>query len=175
MKDLSAVTIETDRLMLVPVSLDHVDDIMRELTEDITKYMAFYPPKSREDEVDYVNGVIEKMKRGSDLVLSILHKETREYLGSVGLHKINTKAPELGIWVKAGSHGKKIGRESVSGVRTWADANLDFDFLVYPVDRNNIPSRKIPESLGGIVVLEEKITSPFGKELDEVVYHIPKL
>ena len=31
----------------------------------------------------------------------------------------------------------------------WACEHLEIDYAIYPVDRSNIPSRKIPESLGG--------------------------
>jgi hypothetical protein len=40
------------------------------------------------------------------------------------------------------------------------------------VDRNNIASRKIPESLGGEIVKKLKLETPSGKILDEVVYKI---
>ena len=47
-----------------------------------------------------------------------------------------------------------------------------FDYLIYPVDRANIPSRKIPESLGGIIFEEKKTKTMSGGVLDEVVYKI---
>ena len=43
---------------------------------------------------------------------------------------------------------------------------------MYPVDKKNISSRKIPESLGGIIETEYKTTNMAGKILDEVEYRI---
>ena len=64
---------------------------------------------------------------------------------------------EPGIWLKKDAHGKRYGREAIRIVSNRAVDNLDFDYLVYPVDRDNIPSRKIPESMGGLVFEEKKV------------------
>jgi hypothetical protein len=44
---------------------------------------------------------------------------------------------------------------------------------VYPVDRRNIPSRKIAEALGVVVVDEKRTPTMRGTELDTLVYVIP--
>lgn len=36
-------------------------------------------------------------------------------------------------------------------IEKWAQDNILFDYLLYPVNKDNIPSRKITESLGGVV------------------------
>lgn len=174
LRDLSQETIETERLSLVPISIEYAEQMYQELTDEVTRFMGIFSPKSIEEELSFIKGAREKMVHGTDLYLAILDRNTREYLGGVGLHQIDTGIPKLGIWLKKDAHGKKIGREAVTGVKHWADENLDFDYLAYPVDKDNIPSRKIAESLGGQVVWEGPITSPFGKELNEVKYHIPR-
>lgn len=148
--------------------------MFNELTDEITKYMAIYSPKSIDEEEDFVNRSLERIKQGTDLTVVILDKNTKEYLGGAGIRHIDTKTPELGIWTKKSAHGKKIGREAVTGLKKWAEDNLNFDYLVYPVHKENVPSRKIAESLGGKVVSEEVKVTPWGKELDEVIYHIPR-
>jgi len=37
-----------------------------------------------------------------------------------------------------------------------ANDNLEFDYMIYPVDKDNIPSRKIAESFGGVVEKDER-------------------
>lgn len=172
LRDLSAERIETKRLILIPVSADYADQMLIELTADITKYMAMYPPKSLNEELKFIKDARKKMVKGTDLVLMILDKITHEYLGGVGLHQIDTASPSLGIWIKKSAHGNKIGREAVEGVKLWAEENLIFDYLVYPVHKNNIPSRKIAEALKGKVVFAGIKRFPSGKVLDEVIYHI---
>lgn len=83
--------IETDRLLLVPISLDFVKDIFREFTAEITVFMTPKPPEKIEETREFIKSALEKMKKNEELQMVVLK----------------------------------------------------------PVDRDNIPSRKIPESLGG--------------------------
>lgn len=167
--------IETERLFLIPVSEKYARNMLEELTDEITQYMSFYSPKTIEEEYEFIKSSREKMEQGMDFIVTILDKTSKEFLGGAGIHMINTSTPELGIWTKKSAHGKKIGREAIAGLKKWADENLDYEYLVYPADKNNISSRKIAESLGGKVVSEGIKEFPFGKKLDEVVYHIPNL
>ncbi len=112
------------------------------------------------------------MDEGTEILASILHKDTREFLGVAGLHHIDTKYPELGIWIKKSGHGQKYGREAMHALKDWADRHLDYEYIIYPVDRDNVASRKIPESLGGIVHGEYQKTTPSGSVLNTVEYHI---
>lgn len=65
------------------------------------------------------------------------------------------RTPELGVWVKKAAQGRKYGKEMITELVQWARGNIDFDYLAYPVARDNVPSRKIPEGLG-ILTFEEK-------------------
>ena len=113
------------------------------------------------------------MAAGSELGLVIQRIENHEFLGICGLHIRTTPAtPELGIWLKKSAHGQKLGREAIHCLVDWAKTNLDAAFLIYPVDRQNIPSRKIPESLGGVIFREDKVKNMSGHILDEVIYRI---
>jgi ribosomal-protein-alanine N-acetyltransferase len=60
----------------------------------------------------------------------------------------------------------------VSALARWAFENLDVRYLIYPVDRRNTASRRIPESLGGIIEAEYEKTNESGRVLDEVEYRI---
>ena len=69
------------------------------------------------------------MKKGQELVLAILNKKTKEFLGVAGLHHIDTPYPELGVWTKKSAHGHKYGREAMTALKEWADDNLAYDFI----------------------------------------------
>lgn len=174
MVDVTVLEIETERLRLIPVHKKYASQMLEELTDEITRYMSIYPPKTIDEEIAYITDSLERMKKGTDLSLVILDKTTNEYLGGAGIRGVDTKTPELGIWVKKSAHGKKIGREAVTGLKKWIDEHRNIDYLIYPVDKSNIASRKIAESLGGKVVSQGIREFPSGKKLDEVVYHIPK-
>lgn len=109
-----------------------------------------------------------------DKLLVIVSKTTEEFLGNCGLHgQGKVRTPELGIWLKKNAHSKGYGQEAVRTLVKWSENNIDLDYFIYPVDRRNIPSRKIPESLGGQIFEDYKLKTPTGKILDLVVYRIP--
>lgn len=172
--DLLNTTIETERLTLVPISLDYVDDIYKEFTPEITRYMYPKSPSKKEETIEYILDRRERMKKGEEIVITILDKNTKEFLGGSGLHHLNTRVLELGIWIKKDAHGRKYGWEATFGIKKWAEDNLDFDYFIYPADRKNTPSRKIAEALGGKIHKEYKQESLSGVILDEVEYRIEK-
>jgi ribosomal-protein-alanine N-acetyltransferase len=60
------------------------------------------------------------MAKGEELVCFAILKGTKEFVGTVGLHRVNTATPELGCWVKRPAHGNKYGREAIHGLKKWA-------------------------------------------------------
>lgn len=166
------INIQTDRLSLVPVSLEYASQMLKELTEEITKYLSIYPPKSLRQEYDFIEKSRKDMENGVAIVLSILDRNTKEYLGNVSLSEIENKTPEMGIWVKKSSHGKKIGKEAANGLKNWALKNLKFDYILYTMDVGNIPSKKIAESLGGKFIKTETRSFSSGKVNLDHFYHI---
>jgi [ribosomal protein S5]-alanine N-acetyltransferase len=95
-------------------------------------------------------------------------------LGCAGLHGMLKKNLEFGIWLKKTAHGYKYGREAITGIKKWAEQNLDYECFLYPVDRANIASRKIPETLGGKVVREYEHKKINGNVLYLLEYRIDK-
>ena len=166
------LTIETDRLMLIPLSDKYKEDVFCEFTDEITTYMYPKPNESMEALEKHYEETREEMKKGEDYSFTVVDKETEEFIGRGGLHKPHTPTPELGIWIKKSAHGNGYGREVVTAVKKWADRNLQYEYIAYPVDKRNTASRKIPESLGGQIMKEYKQVNMAGKELDEVEYHL---
>lgn len=170
--NLLETVIETERLLLKPVSLEHASLIFSAFTDEITTFMFPDTPKKISDTEKFIMDSREAMKQGTDLIVSIYDKKTCELLGGGGIHHLNTETPELGIWIKKGAHGNKIGREAVAGLKRWADENIDYEYLIYPVAKANIASRKIPESMGGKIVREFIGKKQNGEAMEEVEYRI---
>jgi len=141
--------IESDRLLLLPISMQYKDDIFREFTSEITTFMYPAPAKDISEIETFIENSLKGLAEGSNLQLVITKKDTQEFLGCAGLHHIDGKTPEMGVWIKKSAHGNKYGNEAMFAVKKWADENLNYDCLIYPVADQNIPSRKIPEALGG--------------------------
>jgi RimJ/RimL family protein N-acetyltransferase len=171
--DLTSLRIAGERVVLNSIHERYSSEIFKEFSDDVTQYMGPRPAETIEDTVFFINESINGMKAGHDLNLVITGKEDDEFLGCCGLHgKGDPRTPELGIWIKKDAHGNKYGQEAIRTLAMWVVRNIDFDFLVYPVDRANISSRKIPESLGGVVFHEQQVSTVRGISLDQVFYKL---
>lgn len=182
MKNIHKLTIETERLLLVPITMEYAEEIFKEFTPEITTYMWPKPAKHISETKQFIQDSIQTMNAWTNYQTVILDKKTKEFLGCAWLHLDNPKAPELGIWIKKSAFGKKIGREAVAWVIDRAQKNMEFEYLFYPVDQKNIPSRKIAESVWWIVQTSEngeelvhmKATLDANKILHSVEYRIYK-
>jgi RimJ/RimL family protein N-acetyltransferase len=166
--------IEGLRVSLKPVTDAHAKEIFQQFTPAITAYMFPRSPSDIGDVERFITESSSQRKNGTDLIFAILDKQTNEFLGVCGLHGTkNPREPELGVWLKKNMHGKGLGREAISVLRGWSERVLSVDGFIYPVDRRNLPSRKIPEALGGVVAGERRVQNMSGIELDELIYRIP--
>lgn len=170
---LSRLILGSSRLRLVALQAGFTSDIFREFTAEITTYMFPRPPQHIRETETFVTNALTGMRGGWEVVQAITAATTGEFLGCVGLHGHNKgRRPELGIWLKKAAHGQRYGQEAIHTLAAWAVDTIKLDYFVYPVDRANVPSRKIPESLGGTVEATETVTGLGGNVLDLVVYHI---
>ncbi len=166
--------IESERLRLRPLAEDDAGDIYRHFNADITRYMFPAPAKSIADTQLFIANATQQLIDGDDLNLRISMRATGEFIGCCGLHGLAKRAaPELGIWIKQAAHGNGYGKEAINALMHWGQENLQCAAFIYPVDRRNTASRKIPEALGGEVVQECPKTSMSGIKLDILVYRIP--
>lgn len=164
---------ETPRLVLVPVSQEHTPAIYRYFTAGVVRYMVPNPAKDISETRAVVQEFIAQRESRTDYVWAITLKETREFIGLVGLHNLKEAVPELGIWTKEEAHGNHYGREAVGGVLEFA-GRLGLKVLCYPVDRRNIASKKIPFFYGGRLVSPvRQVPVAGGRILEEERYEIP--
>jgi len=150
--DTNLIALESKRLILGQYSQEYAEDFLKEFTEEVCTYMIPRPYKNLAEAKGYISKALISNQKGLDIQLIILKKDTQEFLGMVGLFRIHTKTPEYGIWLKKSAHGHKYGREAATALKLWADKNLDYYYLRYPVIPENIASHKIPKSLGGKLV-----------------------
>ena len=166
--------IEGPRLLLKPIVSEYANEIFKEFTLEITTYMFPRSPSHISETEQFIADACNQREAGTDLGFVILDKQNSDFLGVCGLHGTrNPREPEFGIWVKKTAQKKALGREAISVLKAWCERTLSIDGFVYPVDRRNQPSRRIPEALGGKVVREIKVATMSGGELDELIYLIP--
>lgn len=143
------IRIKTDRLLLQPVEELHVDDINTYFTAEITTYMPFNPEGNRNDIVSFVKESKELLLKNTDLVMVALDSNNN-FMGCCGIHNITEKSVELGLWLKKSAQGAGLGTEIIISLIEFLESNFTFKYILYPVDQENIASRKIPEKLGFI-------------------------
>ena len=171
--ELLDVKIVTERLILRPLDLIDLKPIAREFDEQITRYM--YPPAARSamDVAPFIANSIEGLSNNSNLQLVAVQADNPDkFVGCLGLHKPLTSTPELGIWIAKEFHRQGLGLEAIEALCEWAAEEIECDYLRYPVDRANTPSRRIPESLGGEIEDEYDRITPDGRTLNIVEYRI---
>ncbi len=172
--DLLSLVIEGDRLKLLVIDNKFEQDIFREFTEEITTYMIPSPTKNIQETRDFIAASRYGIESGYNLQFVVVSKTNQEFLGNCGLHGNDNKAktPEIGIWLKKDAHGQGYGLEAVTTLVNWSNKHLNLDYFIYPVDRRNIASRKIPESFEGKIIKEYQVKISSAKILDLVVYKI---
>lgn len=175
--DCSAVEIAAERVLLRPIVEEDAPEIFATFDAEVTRYMTPHPPAEIGETLEFITRSRRGMEEGNNMVFAITLKETGDFLGTCGLHgeghERTPRKPELGIWIKKGAQGHGYGREAIFALVHWVEENLIVDFLWYPVDRANVPSRKIPEAIGGVVVKEEVSPTLDGRVLDILFYKIP--
>ena len=165
-------TIETENLALKGISLEYKEDIFREFTPEVTVYMSPKPADTIEETISFIESSIQSNTERKNLQIVITDKNTGEFLGCGGLHHIDTPTPELGIWIKMSAHGQGYGMETMKALKEWADQNLDYEYIIYPVVDKNIASRRIPESMGGKIAREYDDVSGLGQPMHLLEYRI---
>jgi RimJ/RimL family protein N-acetyltransferase len=171
-KSLLNERIESERLLLLPIDMKYKEEIFEEFSSEITTYMYPAPAKDISETEEFIKDSLKGLGEGTNFQLVILAKDSQEFFGCVGLHHVDRKTPELGVWLKKSAHGKGYGKEAVTAVKKWADENLDYEYLLYPVADKNIASRKIPESLGGKIEREYDEEGAGGNKFHSLEFRI---
>jgi RimJ/RimL family protein N-acetyltransferase len=171
--DLTSIELLANRLALRAFTPPDAPEIFAAASPVITRFMAWDPSPSPAAFAEVWRQWLPRMAAGTDLSLVIRLTSTNEFLGVAGVHGIGSAEPEVGIWLKETAHGLGYGREAVGAIVKWAPAHIGAAALIYPVAKQNFPSRRLAESLHGTIVGERNLRKSSGVVLDEVVYRIP--
>ncbi|CAI0831552.1 MULTISPECIES: GNAT family N-acetyltransferase [Serratia] len=166
--DLSQCRVDTDRLLIAPFTAADADDVYQAITPTLTRFMNFEPEESPEAFANVWQGWLPLIREGEEAMFIARLRDGKGFVGMGGVHNLHSATPELGIWVKESLHGQGYGREIVQAMALWASERYRPQHFLYPVAEQNAPSRRIAESLGGVVAgRRENI------KYDCVVYHLP--
>ena len=143
---LSGALIESERLILRPTSNHDAQDIYREFNDNVTTFLTRGPNESLKATHDFISRSIEATKNGEKLQLTVTDRND-EFLGLTSIERADSQTPELGLWLKEAAQGNGYGPELIFALVDWANNNLDFDYLIFRADAENVGSWKIAEKL----------------------------
>ncbi|MDX9691201.1 MAG: GNAT family N-acetyltransferase, partial [Acholeplasmataceae bacterium] len=162
----------TKHLKLRPIQLSDVDDIFNEFTDEITKFMYVKAPKEKIETIHFIEQSIKNYENHNEIVFTVCDQKTSEFLGLIGAHEIDTKTPELGLWLKKAAQGHHYGLEGLQEVIKYLKELNRYDYFVYRCDRRNIASRRIAFALSGIPQKTFNEMNQNNVELHYVMFHI---
>ena len=145
----SNIVINTNRLILEPIDEKYIDDINTNFTPEITISMPYNPNRDRKEIVNFVESAKKNLIQKTDIVFVVLNLK-REFIGCCGIHNINKESVELGLWLRKESQSLGLGTEIINALIDFIEQNFKLNYIIYPVDKKNYRSVKIPEKFGFI-------------------------
>ncbi|MFS0778043.1 GNAT family N-acetyltransferase [Neobacillus sp. 3P2-tot-E-2] len=118
---------------------------------ELKPWMPWAHTNQTEQDVEAnIRDSIAKFITREDLRLHLFDKETGEFIGSSGLHRINWDVPkfEIGYWIDTRFSGRGYITESTEAITKFAFTELHAKRVEIRCDSRNTKSRAIPEKLG---------------------------
>ena len=136
----------TTRLVLDVISVSDSSFLFDEYSKEIAEYMYHPAFIDREHANELVINRIHENKLQKNAHLVIKNKDS-EFIGCLGLIGIDTKKPQIYLWIKKSAQGIGYASEVVKKIVSLGSV-LDFEYINYPACINNKASLKIPLQLG---------------------------
>lgn len=149
------ISITTPRLQLELLSMKYIQEIFKEFTDEVTKTLRASTPKRIEEEEERVNKSEEKYKKWTDMNLVVTDTQGN-FIWCCGVMHVNTNTPEIWLRIKQSERGKWYGKEMVWALIKRVETHKDVEYIVYKAHKDNIGTRKIVESFGWVLQLNEK-------------------
>ncbi len=80
--------------------MDDAQNIFTEFTSEIITYMYPDVAKTIDDTIEFIDTSIVTTSEGYNMQFVLETIDTNEFMGCVGLHRVHTRIPEFGIWLK---------------------------------------------------------------------------
>ncbi len=143
----TSITFTSERLKFIIVNENYKEDIFKELTDEVAKFLPFIPTHKLEDTQGFIDYSLNQLKLEKDITLIATDINTGEFIGCCGIHDICNESISLGIWLKESASGKGYGVEIIKALEQFVFNNIPVDYLIYNVEKNNVASINIAEKL----------------------------
>lgn len=145
---------ETERLIIRAPKVEDALDVWTAVKNSQNALKEWLPfakalPCLEETEENLRQSVADFITR-KDLRLLLFSKETGEFIGSSGLHRINWAVPkfEIGYWIDQSKEGKGYMTEAVQAITNFAFTQLGANRVEIRCDEENVKSRSVAERVG---------------------------
>jgi RimJ/RimL family protein N-acetyltransferase len=146
--------IYTERLFIrkpMPGDGKMVYKAMQASLHELKPWMPWANREQTEEEVEAnMRDAHAKFLTREDLRLHIFNRESGQFIGGTGLHRMNWDVPkfEIGYWIDTRHSGKGYMTESTQAITEFAFSELNARRVEIRCDSKNSKSRAIPEKLG---------------------------
>lgn len=169
--------LETERLVLRPLTLDDLDDLARFVADpEAMRFIGEGGARTREQAHTTLAWMIETLERQGFGHLAAERKDDGAFVGRAGLNVWNpadwtitrldeAQGPvevEIAYLFGREHWGRGYATEAASAIRDWAFANVDLERLIALIYPENTRSIRVAEKLG--MQLEEELEA-FGNSL----------
>ncbi|RLV61761.1 N-acetyltransferase [Parashewanella curva] len=168
---------ETERISLIPPSMDLVEDVHAAIVESQKELSEFSPWVQNviaEPESSMHEAIANFHSLSNELRYFIADKQSKKIIGAVGLTIRDKSVPffEIGYWLRTSETGKELMTEAVFALENHAFTNLKARRLEIRTAETNLKSRSVAERCNYQFedVLNDDTCSPSGERSNTVVY-----
>ncbi|HYM67005.1 MAG TPA: GNAT family N-acetyltransferase [Patescibacteria group bacterium] len=145
------LTLETERLVLEPVSPAHAEGLYAAIAASQAELLPWMP-WAREPSLAAAIVMTQRTPRewleDHEFHFALVDKATRLVLGIVGLNREQSRQAELHYWIRTDHAGKGLTTEAAGAVVSWARQALGLKRITLWAGRDNQASRRVAEKLG---------------------------
>jgi ribosomal-protein-serine acetyltransferase len=168
-----------ENLIIRPWRAIDADTLYRLVRQSVTELSAWLPwcrlEYSRSDTDDWISHSLKMWSHRSEFPMAIVNRDSGEVLGGVGINKIDwdTMTGNLGYWVGTPWTRRGIARTAARQAAKFAFSEIRLKTLEILCHPENLPSRKVAESLGALNHgIHANRIELHGMTVDAVVYRI---
>ncbi len=165
----------TNRLLLRPLTESDSGYFLAYLPE-VDQFLSLIAPTCKEEADTLVKNYMGEERKGTSVYFAIENKETKEFIGVVGVNSLDKDWPERHCWIRKDMQNKGYAFEAISAFMEWANKYLDYTIMYSSFDVTNKAMMHLNEKLGGVKGDEkpEPVLQESGKILNILYYSYPK-
>ena len=154
--------LRTGRLILRKLVLDDADDVFEYAhVQEITEYVIWYPHKTKQDSINFINFVEEQFHKESQVVWGIEIKSENKLVGTIDLRNWNNdnRCGETGYCISKKYWGTGITTEALKAVIDFSFRTLNLNRVEAYCEEENVGSWHVMQKAGMKFegVLREKV------------------